>query len=108
MSFPDFGKSTVLHYDESEKELGAVLCQQQNGNLKEISYVSQTFHHYTKKITNFTREISLRNAATICHTDQHLMWIQTKFSDLYPQYRTLNPNDLRWVAEIKNHQLKIR
>ena len=78
MSFPDFGKSTVLHYDASEKELGAVLCQQQNGNLKEISYVSQTFHHYTKKITNFTREISLRNAATICHTDQHLMWIQTK------------------------------
>lgn len=63
MSFPDFGKSTVLHYDASEKELGAVL----------ISYASQTFHHYTKKITNFTREISLRNAATICHTDQHLM-----------------------------------
>lgn len=37
MSFPDFEKPSVLHYDASELELGAVLLRQQNWNLKEIN-----------------------------------------------------------------------
>ena len=41
MSFPDF-KKPFVSCDASETGLGAVLCQNQAGKLKAISYASRT------------------------------------------------------------------
>ena len=42
MSFPDFEKPFILHYNASELGLAAVLCQKQDDKLKVISYASRT------------------------------------------------------------------
>ena len=42
ISFPDFEKSFIVYCDASETGLGVVLCQNQDGKLKVISYASRT------------------------------------------------------------------
>ena len=42
MSFPDFEKPFISHFDASELGLGAVLYQKQDDKLKVIGYVSRT------------------------------------------------------------------
>ena len=42
MLFPDFEKLYMVYCDASETGLGAVLCQNQDGKLKVISYGSRT------------------------------------------------------------------
>ena len=42
MSFPDFEKPFILYCDASEIGLGSLLCQNQDGKLKVISYASRT------------------------------------------------------------------
>lgn len=41
LALPDFSKQFVLHTDVSNKELGAVLYQQQDGKLRVIAYGSR-------------------------------------------------------------------
>ena len=42
MPYPDFNKPFSFHCDASELGLGAKLYQEQEGQLKVISYVSRT------------------------------------------------------------------
>ena len=42
MPFPDFEKPFIVYCDASETKLGVVLCQNQDGKLKVISYTSRT------------------------------------------------------------------
>ena len=43
ISFPDFEKLFIVYYDASETGLGAVLCQNEDGKLRFISYASRKF-----------------------------------------------------------------
>lgn len=42
MAFPDFAKPFFLHTDASHEGLGALLYQEQDGNLKVLGYASRT------------------------------------------------------------------
>lgn len=42
LAYPDFNLPFVLHTDASEKGLGAILYQHQNGGLQVIAYGSRT------------------------------------------------------------------
>ena len=52
LAYPDHNKEFILHVDTSGKELGAVLFQYQEGDLRVISYGSRTLTPAEKKYYN--------------------------------------------------------
>ena len=117
LAFPDFSLPFILNCDASERGLGAVLYQKQNGKERVISFGS-------KSLTDAERRYHLHSGKLefLC-----LKWAVTeKFSDYlcfgpgFTVYTDNNPltyvmstaklnaTGLRWVAELANYQFDIR
>ena len=55
MAYPDYSKPFLLETDASLKGLGAVLLQEDNdSNMRVISYVSRTLKPYEKSMQNYS------------------------------------------------------
>jgi len=117
MSFPDFDSPFVVHCDASEKGLGAVLCQKQEGQLKVISYASRSlsqaeknYHLHSGKleflalkwaVTEKFSDYLLYGPPFEIYTDNNpLTYVMTSAK--------LNAAGLRWVAELANYQFSIK
>ena len=117
LAFPDFSLPFILNCDASERGLGAVLYQRQNGKDRVISFGS-------KSLTDAERRYHLHSGKLefLC-----LKWAVTeKFSDYLcfgPGFTVstdnnpltyvmstakLNATGLRWVADLANYQFEIR
>ena len=116
MSFPNFEKPFIVYCDASETGLGAVLCQNEEGKLKVISYASRTltpaeknYHLHSGKfeflalkwtITDRFRDYLLYGSPFDVYTDNNpLTYILTTAK--------LNATGLRWVADLANFKFQI-
>ena len=116
MSFPDFEKPFIVYCDASETGLGSVLCQNQDGKLKVISYASRTLTPAEKNyqlqsgkleflalklsITDSFRDYLLHGSPFDVYTDNN------PFTHVLTVAKS-NATGLGWVADIANFKFKI-
>lgn len=117
LGFPDFAKPFILHTDASDKGLGAVLYQHQDGKLRVIAYGSRTlttsernYHLHSGKL----EFLALKWAITEKFRD-YLYYAPTftVFTDNNPltyilTSAKLNATGSRWVAELADFHFTIR
>lgn len=117
LAFPDFSQPFVLHTDASNKGLGAVLYQKQNGKLRVIAYGSRTlstsernYHLHSGKL----EFLALKWAITEKFRD-YLYYAPffTVYSDNNPltyvlSTAKLNATGSRWVAELADFTFTIK
>ena len=116
MPFPDFEKPFIMYCDASETGLGAVLCQNQDGKLKAISYASRTltpakknYHLHSGKL----ELLALKWAITDRFCDYLLysspLDVYTNNNPLTYVLTTakLNATGLRSVANLANFKFKV-
>ena len=58
LGYPDFSKPFVLHSDASQKGLGAVLYQKQDGKMRVIGYGSQSLTNAEKNFSSTLESLS--------------------------------------------------
>lgn len=117
LAFPDFSKPFVLHTDASNKGLGAVLYQHQEGSLRVIAYGSRAlsaseknYHLHSGKL----EFLALKWAITERFRD-YLYYAPffTVYSDNNPltyilSTAKLNATGSRWVAELADFNFTIK
>lgn len=117
LGFPDFSQPFILHTDASNKGLGAVLYQRQEGKLRVIAYGSRTltasernYHLHSGKL----EFLALKWSVTEKFRD-YLYYAPTftVFSDNNPltyvlSSAKLNATGCRWVAELADFHFTIR
>lgn len=117
LAFPDFSQPFVLHTDASNKGLGAVLYQKQDGKLRVIAYGSRTlsaseknYHFHSGKL----EFLALKWAITERFRD-YLYYAPffTVYSDNNPltyvlSTAKLNATGSRWVAELADFNFTIK
>lgn len=117
LAYPDFSQPFILHTDASNKGLGAVLYQRQNGKLRVIAYGSRTlstseknYHLHSGKL----EFLALKWAITEKFRD-YLYYASffTVFSDNNPltyvlSTAKLNATGSRWVAELADFNFTIK
>ena len=116
LGFPDFHKSFILHTDASNQGLGAVLYQEQEGQLRVIAYASRTltkaeknYHLHSGKL----EFLALKWAVTERFRDYLISSPCTVYTDNNPltyvlSTAKLNATGYRWVAELADFHLTIR
>ena len=116
MAFPDYSLPFILHCDASEKGLGAVLYQVQNGEKRVVSFASKTlsdaernYHLHSGKLEFLALKWSItdRFADTLCsgpftvYTDNNpLTYVMTSAK--------LNATTLRWANELADYQFTLK
>lgn len=116
LGFPDFNKSFILHTDASNRGLGAVLYQEQDGKLRVIAYASRTL---TKAEKNYYLHsgklefLALKWAVTERFRDYLMSSSCTVYTDNNPltyvlSTAKLNATGCRWVAELADFHLTIK
>ncbi len=117
LGFPEFSQPFILHTDASNKGVGAVLYQKQNGKLRVIAYGSRTltaaeknYHLHSGKL----EFLALKWAVTEKFRD-YLYYAPffTVFSDNNPltyvlSTAKLNATGCRWVAELADFHFTIK
>jgi transposase InsO family protein len=113
--FPDFDLPFTVHCDASEKGLGAVLYQNQNGEERVLRFASRTltdsennYHLHSGKL----EFLALKWSITEKFSDYLMYSPFTVYTDNNPltyvmTTAKLNATGLRWVAELANYQFKI-
>ena len=98
ISFPEFEKPFIVYCDASETGLGAVLCQNQDGKLKFISYASKTLTPAEKNYHLHSGKLEFLA----------LKWaITDRFRDYLLYGSPLDGSTgLRWVADLANFKLQ--
>ncbi len=117
LAFPDFSKPFVLHTDASNKGLGAVLYQQQDGKLRVIAYGSRALSKSEKNYYLHSGKfefLALKWAITERFRD-YLYYAPffTVYSDNNPltyvlSTAKLNATGSRWVAELADFNFTIK
>ena len=69
LAYPDYNKDFIQHDDASDKGLGAVLFQYQEGDLRIISYGSRTLAPAEKKYHNSKREFRESNGMYVTNLE---------------------------------------
>uniref|UniRef100_A0A3P9MR97 Gypsy retrotransposon integrase-like protein 1 n=1 Tax=Oryzias latipes TaxID=8090 RepID=A0A3P9MR97_ORYLA len=117
LGFPDFSQPFILHTDASNKGLGAVLYQRQDGKLRVIAYGSRTltaaeknYHLHSGKL----EFLALKWAVTEKFRD-YLYYAPsfTVYSDNNPltyvlSTAKLNATGCRWVAELADFHFTVK
>uniref|UniRef100_A0AAQ6ID30 Gypsy retrotransposon integrase-like protein 1 n=1 Tax=Anabas testudineus TaxID=64144 RepID=A0AAQ6ID30_ANATE len=117
LAFPDFSQPFILHTDASNKGLGAVLYQKQNGRMCVIAYGSQTlsaseknYHFHSGKL----EFLALKWAITERFRDyMYYAPFFTVYSDNNPltyvlSTAKLNATGSRWVAKLADFNFTIK
>lgn len=110
---PDLRKDFVLRTDASDKSIGAVLLQEDNGNLHPVSYASRTLSPRETKYSTVEREclaliwavrkyhLFLCGRKFVLQTDhQPLQYIQTA--------KHLNSRVLRWSLFLQEYSFTVQ
>lgn len=117
MAYPDFHLPFIVHCDASQKGLGAVLYQKQNGKMRVISYASRTltaaeknYHMHSGKLEFLALKWSITErfkdylgygpAFEVFTDNNPLTYVMTTAK--------LNASGLRWVADLANYQFTIK
>ena len=117
MAFPDFEQPFVLHTDASNKGLGAVLYQKQEGKLRVIAYASRTLTPAEKKYHLHSGKLEfLALKWAICDRFRDYLYYSppfTVFTDNNPltyvlTSAKLNATGLRWVGELADFAFTIK
>ena len=117
MSYPDFTKSFIVHYDASEKGLEAVLYQEIGGKMKVISCASRNltpaeknYHLHSGKL----EFLALKWSITETFRDYlHYANEFTVYSDNNPlsyimSTAKLKATGMRWVSELAAFNFKVK
>ena len=111
MSFPDFEKPFIVYCDASETGLGAVLCPNQKGKLKVVSYAlsrltseERNCHLHSEKLEfamtdRFHNYLSYGSPFDVYTDNNPLTYVLITVK--------LNVVGLRWVADLTNFKFKI-
>lgn len=117
MAYPDFEKRFVLHTDASNKGLGAVLYQHQEGKLRVIAYASRTLTPAEKKYHLHSGKLEfLALKWAICDRFRDFLYYSppfTVYTDNNPltyvlSSARLNATGLRWVGELADFTFTIK
>ena len=117
MAYPDFTLPFILHCDASELGLGAVLCQEQGGEVRVVSYGSRTLTPAEKNYYLHSGKLeflAMKWAITEKFHD-YLYYASyfTVYSDCNPlsyllTSAKLNATTIRWVGELANYNFTIK
>lgn len=117
LAYPDFNSPFTLHTDASEKDLGAVLYQWQNGKLKVIAYGSRTLTPAEKNYNLHSGKLEfLALKWAICEKFRDYLFYAphfTVYTDNNPltyvmSTAKLNAVGHRWVGELSDFHFDIK
>ncbi len=117
LAYPDFNSPFTLHTDASEKGLGAVLYQWQNGKLKVIAYGSRTLTPAEKNYNLHSGKLEfLALKWAICEKFRDYLFYAphfTVYTDNNPltyvmSTAKLNAVGHRWVGELSDFHFDIK
>lgn len=117
LAYPDFELPFVLHTDASDKGLGAVLYQSQNGKLRVIGYGSRTLTPAERNYRLHSGKLEfLALKWAVCEKFRDYLYYAphfTIFTDNNPltyvmRTAKLNAVGFRWVGELSDFRFDIR
>ena len=117
LAYPDFELPFVLHTDASDKGLGAVLYQRQNGKLRVIGYGSRTLNPAEKNYRMHSGKLEfLALKWAVCEKFRDYLYYAphfTIYTDNNPltyvmSTAKLNAVGFRWVGELSDFRFDIR
>ncbi|KAI3376240.1 hypothetical protein L3Q82_016744 [Scortum barcoo] len=118
MAYPDLEKPFVLHVDASEKGLGAVLYQRQNGSLRVIAYGSRTLtaaERNYKLHSGKLEFLALKWAVTeqcfrdyLFHAPHFVVYRDNNPLTYVTKSAKLNATGHRWVAELADYRFTLK
>ncbi|XP_035858119.1 uncharacterized protein LOC118495270 [Sander lucioperca] len=117
LAYPDFELPFVLHTDASDKGLGAVLYQSQNGKLRVIGYGSRTLTPAERNYRLHSGKLEfLALKWAVCKKFRDYLYYAlhfTIFTDNNPltyvmRTAKLNAFGFRWVGELSDFRFDIR
>ena len=117
LAYPDYAKPFVVETDASDKGLGAVLSQRQDGKLRVIAYASRGLRGSEKSMDNYSsmklellalkwavcekfREYLLGSEFIVYTDNNPLTYLQSKSK--------LKAMEQRWAAELASFNFKIQ
>ena len=116
LAYPDFSKPFIVETDASDKGLGAVLSQKQDGKLRVIAYASRGLRGAERNMKNYSSMklelLALKWAVTEKFREYLLeseFMVYTDNNPLtYPQSKSkLKAVEQRWAAELASFNFKI-
>ena len=117
LAFPDFSLPFVLNCDASERGLGAVLYQKQNGKDRVISFGSRSltdaerrYHLHSGKLEFLCLKwaVTEKFADYLCFGPGFTVYTDNNPLTYVMSSAKLNATGLRWVADLSNYQFDIR
>ena len=115
--FPDYNLPFSVHCDASEKGLGAVLYQKQDGKNKVISFASRTLTDPEKNYNLHSGKLEFlamkwaitdRFSDYLCYGPRFTVITDNNPLTYVLSSAKLNATGLRWIAELSNYQFDIK
>lgn len=115
--FPDYNLPFTVHCDASEKGLGAVLYQKQEGKHKVISFASRTlsepeknYHLHSGKLEFLALKwaVTERFSDYLCYGPGFTVYTDNNPLTYIKSTAKLNATGMRWVSDLANFQFDIK